>query len=147
MYLAISIERKRLKIYCGEHNNKKVIITHLGTISTLGSSPWFSSLQTDHTKCKKAIHENFESRPEIFMSKNNHLWLGKFKGFGAATFPKTVMLPLLAEAHLKQENKIRRSYDNCSFAYMSIHNPKTPNTSPDLINLEMRSLGAVYTRN
>lgn len=39
--------------------------------------------------------------------KTKYLWLGKFKGFGTATFPKTVMPVLLADAHLQQLFKIK----------------------------------------
>lgn len=41
------------------------------------------------------------------LNKTKYLWLGKFKGFGTATFPKTVMPVLLADAHLQQCFKIK----------------------------------------
>lgn len=51
--------------------------------------------------------------------KARYLWLGKFKGFGTATFPRTVIPPLLAEAHLMIENKRQHKADDCNMHILS----------------------------
>lgn len=74
-FLTLKQQRKNINFKKGQHNNQNML---------------YARDKTEQKNICKSI------------SKMNYFWLGKLIGFGTATFPRTVMPPLLAEAHLQK---------------------------------------------
>lgn len=139
-------------------------VLYLGTISTLGSRPWFSNL-SHHHECTNVItvffgrnHINRSIYPqeraickECTMKwhplQTTHLWLGKLMGLGTAgILPKTV-IPRRVDTPLHPHNKspwsIAQIYFHESPKMISKCHRKTPKYNWALIS-EVVTLWLTY---